>query len=235
MVSVQPERQMVEPMVVCVTARLSAPGVSSGSGSPGRRAAGTEGVGGGSPLGPGVKAGFGSSLPDGSSPGSFASVAEGRADAAGVATGGVTVAEAAGVGESVAATTGVAEDEPQPASRSARRTRTTDQLGLLASPPCPATAIPLDNAIASRPRRRRRPDSRMRTATRPEHRRSWALESEHAELGGGRPQSGSRRPHRGTAATVLVGYDPPVNRRALRPRPGRRIGTLGALDPTACQ
>ncbi len=35
MVAVQPETQMVEPMVACVTSGFSAPGVSAGLGSPG--------------------------------------------------------------------------------------------------------------------------------------------------------------------------------------------------------
>src|ERR1035437_5583977 len=41
MVAVQPETQMVEPIVAWVTAGLSAPGVRAGSGSPGSRSAST--------------------------------------------------------------------------------------------------------------------------------------------------------------------------------------------------
>jgi hypothetical protein len=86
-VAVQPDTQIVDSMVACVTVALSAPGVMTGSGSPGRRSAVEPGTpeANGSPVGPGEKEAPGSELaPDSSSSSmgvALGATAEGGAEA----------------------------------------------------------------------------------------------------------------------------------------------------------
>src|SRR5450830_1408952 len=94
MVAVQPDTQMVEPMVACVTAGFSAPGVRRRSGSPGSRSAAEPDTGNliGTPVGPGMVEAPGE---ESTAPSSSASASVGLG------------AAASGEGETVSVTAGV--------------------------------------------------------------------------------------------------------------------------------